>query len=983
MKRHLFLILALLTTTLVNAAIVKYGKLYYSTYQLGSSYNARVTAVPEGGEAYSGDIVIPSTIMISGVFKTVTVRSIEANAFADMKELKSVTIPDNVSIGEGAFMNCSSLENVNLPKGLTYISAKAFMNTKLKAVALPATVTSIGEDAFRDSRNLTDINLPEGLTSISAQAFMNTGIEDITIPNTVTTIDKGAFKGCEFLKSITLSEGLTSIPDEAFMGAKFTNITLPATITSIGKSAFMNCEHLESVNLPEDLTSIEGNAFNNTRLKSVTLPSTLTSIGESAFLTFMASLKRITCTAMNVPTFGTNAFYCNNNVALYVNREMVNSFKNADGWKNFEYILPLTKKGDVNKDNNHNSADVVSIYNYIVEGEESGVSPLLADVNEDDAINASDVVTVYNYIIDGVPSDRILPIETLDATDITTTSATLNAWARLDSDADIISITVIDEKGEPNTITINKDEVDAEGNFCTRLEDLMPGTSYKYFASYNGSKGKWNGDTLSFAIKDIITLKMNPINPTSHYTMLYGSISAEGVTPTKYGFVYSTAKNPRIDTGAKAVTATVRADNTFYAGINNLAGETTYYCRAYILVDGIYYYTANDFTFTTKAQVLQLSASATPTAINAEIMGTMSIDGTAPTEYGLLYGKDKDLEIGKEGVISQKVILGALPSQPEDEFKCDISDLAQENTYYYRAYAIVDGKYIYGKDILSFVTKNVSTYFQLNTFGSDLNIICQEKYKTFRICYSLTNPEPTVSDCDTIAWGNTVPSRYYYKNVYCRAYILSGGEDHYSNIVLKENIGECPEADAVDLGLSVKWASWDLGATKPGECGDFFAWGETCPQYYKSYSPKSYSSPSKYSPVDGTLSPEADAAHVQWGGNWRMPSRDEIDELCDKCSREYMTDYNGTGINCMKVTGPNGNFILLPMAGFYDNELEKQKGLLYENTMCYFWGSRKELDKERAVGCTAYYSEDKGKSVVTDCWPELYTGLNIRPVCPK
>ena len=89
---------------------------------------------------------------------------------------------------------------------------------------------------------------------------------------------------------------------------------------------------------------------------------------------------------------------------------------------------------------------------------------------------------------------------------------------------------------------------------------------------------------MSFATADIITLKMDPVNPTSNNVRLYGSISAEGVTPTEYGFVYSTSNTPRIDTeGAGKVKATVRADGTFYtASIEKLKGETTYYYRAYV-----------------------------------------------------------------------------------------------------------------------------------------------------------------------------------------------------------------------------------------------------------------------------------------------------------------------------------------------------------------------------------------------------------------
>ena len=113
----------------------------------------------------------------------------------------------------------------------------------------------------------------------------------------------------------------------------------------------------------------------------------------------------------------------------------------------------------------------------------------------------------------------------------------------------------------------------------------------------------------------------------------------------------------------------------------------------------------------------------------------------------------------------------------------------------------------------------------------------------------------------------------------------------------------------VDLGLSVKWATCNVGATKPEEYGNYYAWGETSPKSSYKFSNYTYSSNSTTLPLN------RDAVAVNWGGNWRMPTLDEIKELKEKCKWTW----TGRGYT---VTGPNGNSIFLPAAGCrYDSDL--------------------------------------------------------------
>ncbi|MGM9817593.1 MAG: hypothetical protein ACI30B_01265 [Paludibacteraceae bacterium] len=139
----------------------------------------------------------------------------------------------------------------------------------------------------------------------------------------------------------------------------------------------------------------------------------------------------------------------------------------------------------------------------------------------------------------------------------------------------------------------------------------------------------------------------------------------------------------------------------------------------------------------------------------------------------------------------------------------------------------------------------------------------------------------------------------------------------------------------VDLGLSVKWATCNVGATAPEGYGDYFAWGEIEPKTTYDWSTYKYGSDydeltkycNKVSYVKDSftddktvLDPEDDAARANWGGAWRMPTIGEWEELLDNCT---WTTVWCNGVSGYKVTSKiNGNSIFLPAAGYrYDDDL--------------------------------------------------------------
>ena len=169
----------------------------------------------------------------------------------------------------------------------------------------------------------------------------------------------------------------------------------------------------------------------------------------------------------------------------------------------------------------------------------------------------------------------------------------------------------------------------------------------------------------------------------------------------------------------------------------------------------------------------------------------------------------------------------------------------------------------------------------------------------------------------------------------------------------------------VDLGLSVKWATCNVGANTPEQSGDFFAWGETSPK--SSYTQDNCETWEKsIGDIKGT---SRDVAHVKWGGNWRMPTNAEFDELINKCTWIWTTQNGKCGY---RVTGPNGNSIFLPAAGlrFYGDPLSD------DGSHGYYWSSTpKEEDTQ-----DAYYFRFINDGYKATNWHYRGYGRTVRPV---
>ena len=168
----------------------------------------------------------------------------------------------------------------------------------------------------------------------------------------------------------------------------------------------------------------------------------------------------------------------------------------------------------------------------------------------------------------------------------------------------------------------------------------------------------------------------------------------------------------------------------------------------------------------------------------------------------------------------------------------------------------------------------------------------------------------------------------------------------------------------VDLGLSVKWATCNVGASKPEDYGNYYAWGETTTKtsYNESNSVTYWQQISDFS-GNATY----DVARVNWGGSWRLPTKREMEELQNKCTWSWTTQ---SGVNGYRVTGPNGNSIFLPAAGVCFGSSRYIVG-----EFGYYWSST-------PLECgtyNAYYLFFNSGSHGVD-WVSRYYGRTVRPV---
>ena len=357
----------------------------------------------------------------------------------------------------------------------------------------------------------------------------------------------------------------------------------------------------------------------------------------------------------------------------------------------------------------------------------------------------------------------------------------------------------------------------------------------------------------------------------------------------------------------------------------------------------------------------------------------------------------------------------AYDSYSENPYKVAVADIRPGVKYYYRAYYINQLMIYYGEvkdftftwnapvlSVLPPLLDEEERIYTLMGIVNDLDSIEENigryfpkgKRARYGVEYSTSESfeedktvvlEPENIIGDTIVC--TVPSFEFNVQYYYRVFFKFEEISCISKTESFMYVWNGPDYnghDYVDLGLSVKWATCNVGASAPEEYGGYYAYGEleTKDNYdwttYK-WCEGTWQTITKYKDEKRVLERKDDVAHVMWGGDWRIPSEIECQELLDSCSRESVTV---NGIRCLrlnsKIEGYTDKYILLPYTGFCT-------GTLNENIGSQGWYMTNKLNPRGDEGIWYMAVGSNGSNVYGSmyCNYDRYLGISVRPVCEK
>lgn len=387
---------------------------------------------------------------------------------------------------------------------------------------------------------------------------------------------------------------------------------------------------------------------------------------------------------------------------------------------------------------------------------------------------------------------------------------------------------------------------------------------------------------------------------------------------------------------------------------------------------------------------------------NAEILGKANLPGTTSTDlsFGVLYST------------SSGVLIGSATKKEARSFDSDYNYtvntevLEPETTYYYRSYIIQDKEISYG-ELKSFTTLAVSSMIQtldatdINPKDAVLNAsldLTDCRYDALEYGFEVT---PEGGSAHTIKSSNHSGKKFSIKDESLSittkysvvSYVKLDGRTYKGESKKFTTLKPSCPSGAIDLGLSVFWATCNIGSTKPEDYGGYYQWAgledvtdtsihlywDNCPYHTGSDSDTGWtkyvpSGKSSYwsgsgSPDNKTvLDPEDDVAHVMLGGKWRMPTRAEFEELYNNCTSEWTTL---NGVEGRKFTSKkNGNCIFLPAAG--ERTVDYLSGV---GSLGLYWFSSRYTDYPTYAYALYFDPED-----VYTIYDSRCLGHSVRPV---
>ena len=481
------------------------------------------------------------------------------------------------------------------------------------------------------------------------------------------------------------------------------------------------------------------------------------------------------------------------------------------------------------------------------------------------------------------------------------------------------------------------------GSFSIDLTGLTNNTTYYVRAYAINQKGVAYGEEISFITIEILLPTITTTEATNIFNtsaVVGGNITNDGGGEvTDRGVVYHTSPNPTI---SNTKIANGNGTGAFTCNLTNLQSGTTYYARAYAEnVNGVAYGQEISFTTMTTLNFPITTTIATDiTCTSAVVGGNITGDGgSSITERGVCYSTSPSPTMSD--MTMQK-------GRGVGIYSCTLTDLQDGETYYVRAYGINSLGISYGEEV-SFTTAVQSTptvtikvpqyiYSDGATIEADVtNDGCLEVTER-GICYTIsstpTENDDKISSTSGVGFFTTEIGGLQENTTYnvC-AYAKNSMGISYSNTISFTTKSKTYHDgfEYVDLGLSIKWATLNVGSKEQTNIGDKFAWGETEPKTTYTWQTYEYCNGTaeimtKYltnnsyginGDIDDKiyLDPIDDAAQANLGGDWRMPTREEWNELRNNCTWVWTSI---SGVKGYRVrSNKNGNSIFLPGAIIY------------------------------------------------------------------
>ena len=882
-----------------------------------------------------------------------SVTKIPDELFKNCEKLVSVKLPEGIKvIGSRAFDNCKSLKEIEIPEGIegyfeyefsaSGIGSYCFSGcSSLEKVVLPSTLIALPEGCFYGCVALKNISLPSGIESIPYGCFWGcTSLESVEVSSVIRSIGARAFASCSYLSAFDLS-AVENIGHDAFYGSGLKEaVMMSSELTTIGECTFAGCENLEKVILPESFVFIARSAFERcTCLRNIEFPESLETIGLDAFAGSALEGKLIEGTnikALVIPAkvnhVNQGAFEgCKNlsavkmlpvyppdnygrmfdsYIPIYVHPESVEAYKSASGWSEYT-ILPY---------------DMMSVSLGLSVAAGSGVEydessfkvPVSVTVTgEKDKLSSVEEFGYYVKTVDDYRDTMIeyYPVEALNKLvecKINVNSAavsfdyenyqisgsfTMGAYIRM-LDGTIVTYAntplefVYDSKPSVTFTGVEIKSVDS-GYVKFELECLVEGACW-----INGwdAYGIGEGYIYDFSRprKDGVASLSGtwiPSSGVSEDMYIYARYYDQ-----KYCEYFTNYLHLSFDASGNASAEITDAVGPMSVSLRDFLyadeGDSWYTLSGYISQIsnrdyGNCYITDGDYEVyvygITKTQVANNDKSFA--SLNLKVGDYVTICGKRSSYKG-------EAQVGGAYYVSHKVYA-------QDIYDTEVSDFL--NYYEPNVHTL----YRLTGTISSVVNTTFGNFYMFDQYGNEVYVYGLRKDKN---AGNQTFAELGIESGDVV----TIVG---YRSEY-------GGVHQMENAYYESHTeGLTPTAgQLVDLGLSVKWAGWNVGASKPEEYGGYYSWGElTTKSVYNNDSYAYYSSVDNEfqfigEQISGT---QYDVAYSEWGDGWRLPTYMECYELYNDC--EWIPGaYNNVAGSF--VVGPNGNNIFIPYAGYIWNE---------------------------------------------------------------